>query len=147
MKKMIFFFAFMGLSAVVFGQNPVSWTFQSQKKSTGVYILKIKAIVPSPWHIYSQFTPDGGPVPTKFTFSPSPLISLVGNVKESGMLKQVNDKNFGVDVKYFKGSVAFTQTVKLKKNIRTNINGTVEYMVCNDHECLPPTTKNFSIKL
>ena len=57
------------------------------------------------------------------------------------------DNVFGIDVKYFNDRVEFIQTVKLKGNVKTNIGGTVEYMVCDDSQCLPPTKKTFDIKL
>jgi hypothetical protein len=30
--------------------------------------------VNAPWHTYSQFTPAGGPLPTKFNFTKNPYI-------------------------------------------------------------------------
>jgi thiol:disulfide interchange protein DsbD len=54
---------------------------------------------------------------------------------------------FGVDVKYFSGKVDFVQLVKLKSKAKTNFTGSVEFMVCNDQQCLPPATQKFSIAL
>ena len=39
------------------------------------------------------------------------------------------------------------QKVKLKKNVKTVISGTVEFMACTDEECLPPQTVTFSMPL
>ena len=39
-----------------------------------------------------------------------------------------------------KNTVDFVQTVKLKGNIKTSVAGSVEFMVCNDSRCLPPST-------
>jgi thiol:disulfide interchange protein DsbD len=103
--------------------------------------------VNSPWHTYSQFTPDGGPVPTSFNFSKNPLFKLDGKVKENGNLIKKHEDVFGVDVKYFNGKVDFVQRVTVKGNARTNVTGSVEFMVCNDHQCLPPATEKFSIAL
>jgi len=52
-----------------------------------------------------------------------------------------------VDVKYFSGKVDFVQLVKVKGNAKTNVTGSVEFMVCNDKQCLPPATEKFSIAL
>ena len=52
-----------------------------------------------------------------------------------------------MSVKYFPGKVVFVQKVKLKKNVKTVISGTVEYMACTDEECLPPQTVTFSMPL
>ncbi len=128
-------------------QDPVQWTYSARKKADKVYELVITAKMARPWHVYSQFTPEGGPVPTKLSFKNNPLATLDGKVKELGKLKVEHDQSFGVDVKSFYDQVEFVQTVKLKGNVKTNISGTVEYMVCDDHQCLPPTTKSFDIKL
>jgi len=52
-----------------------------------------------------------------------------------------------VDVKQFSDKVDFVQVVKLKAQVKTSVDAAVEYMVCNDKQCLPPSTKKFSIAL
>jgi thiol:disulfide interchange protein DsbD len=92
-------------------------------------------------------TPDNGPVPTAVSFKKNPLLSLNGSVKENGKLKTDHDEVFGVDVKYYADKVEYVQSVKLKSAVKTNITGTVKYMVCNDKLCLPPKTIPFNIQL
>jgi thiol:disulfide interchange protein DsbD len=128
-------------------QNPVSWKFSAKKKGDKVYEIHIAAKVDYPWHIYSQTTPEGGPVPTKITFSKNPLITNNGGIKEEGKVQTKHEEVFGVDVKYFDGAVDFVQVVKLKSNVKTNLTGSVQYMVCNDQQCLPPATVTFNILL
>lgn len=128
-------------------QSPVKWSSSAEKVDGGQYKVTITATFAEPWHIYSQNTPDGGPVPTSFTFAKNPLVSLVGKTKEVGKLQTIHDKNFGVDVKYYSNKVSFTQLVKVKGNVKTNLSGEVEFMVCNDHECLPPSSSKFSVAL
>ena len=41
----------------------------------------------------------------------------------------------------------FDMAEKLKGKVKTNMAGTISYMVCNDKECMPPTTKKFSIPI
>ncbi len=126
---------------------PYNWTYSAKKISENVYELHFLVDVNSPWHTYSQFTPEGGPVPTKFSFVKNPLFTLEGKVKENGKLLQKHEAVFGVDVKYFNGKVDFVQVVKLKTKAKTNFSGSVEFMVCNDQQCLAPTTQKFSIAL
>jgi len=149
MKNYITTAAFLFLSFVVFSQaeSPVNWSFSSQKKPGNVYEVALSATVAKPWHIYSQFTPNGGPLPTKITFVSNPLIQLDGASGETGSMKTNHDPYFGVDVKYFNGKVDFVQLVKLKSKAKTNFTGSVEFMVCNDQQCLPPATQKFSIAL
>lgn len=128
-------------------QSPVSWSATAAKATDGNYKITITAVVPAPWHIYSQNTPDGGPVATSITYNKNPLVTIVGKTAEKGDLKTTHDKNFGVDVKYYAGKVQFLQTVKVKNGVKTNLSGSVNFMVCNDSECLPPSSWEFSVKL
>jgi thiol:disulfide interchange protein DsbD len=149
MKKVIFsvLAVMSGLIAFAQRQNPVSWDFEAKKKSAGVYEIILTANVEHPWHIYSQNTGKGGPVPTSIVFKPNPLVSKQGSAKEVGKLEKIFDKNFNTNVLYFSDKVQFVQTVKVKGNIKTNLSGTVEYMVCDDSQCLPPAKKTFDLKL
>jgi thiol:disulfide interchange protein DsbD len=138
-------FLFTWVSAQI--KDPVQWTFTAKKLDATSYEVHIAALIGPGWHLYSQTTPDGGPVATSFKFSKNPLLSLDGPAKEVGKLEQRHEELFGVDVKQFSGKVDFVQIVKLKGKAKTALSGSVDYMVCNDHECLPPTSKKFSIAL
>ncbi|MES2332022.1 MAG: protein-disulfide reductase DsbD domain-containing protein [Bacteroidota bacterium] len=135
------------VSAMSQVQEPVSLTYSAKKTDAVTYEIHITAAIQSGWHIYSQTTPAGGPVHTTVTFSSNPLAIITGNVKEVGKLEQHHEKLFGVDVKQFSNKVDFVQIVKLKKALKTNIAGSIEFMVCNDQQCLPPATKKFSVAL
>jgi len=128
-------------------QDPVKWNYAAAKNSEKEYTVTISATLSPAWHIYSMHTPDNGPVPTAITFNKNPLVLLNGAVKENGKLKTDHDEVFGVDVKYFADKVEFVQSVKLKSAVKTNVSGTVKYMVCNDKLCLPPKTIPFNIQL
>ena len=54
---------------------------------------------------------------------------------------------FGVDTKYYADKVEFVQTVKLKGKAKTRASGSLEFMVCNEEQCMPPATVNFSVAL
>lgn len=148
MRNLLFSFL-VAFPFVSFGQiqNPVKWSFSAKKLSAGNYEVHLKAEIQTGWHIYSQTTPEGGPVPTAITFSKNPLITLTGSLKEVGKMEQHREPLFGVDVKQFSSKVDFVQIVKIKNNVLTNAIGTVEYMVCNDKQCLPPKKVEFSISL
>ncbi|BAV08822.1 protein-disulfide reductase DsbD domain-containing protein [Filimonas lacunae] len=150
MKKTIALFSLLlVLTAGVKAQisDPVKWTFTAKKKAANTYEVVISAVFAKPWHVYSQTTPDGGPIPTKITFKKNPLVTVDGKVKEVGTMKVSHDENFGVDVKYYSEKVDFVQVVKVKGNVKTSVAGIVDYMTCDDSQCLPPTKKEFSIQL
>ena len=52
-----------------------------------------------------------------------------------------------VPVVYFSNEVQFVKRITVKGNVKTNVAGTIEFMVCNDNKCLPPTKQSFDIKL
>ena len=149
MKKLFLLVLGLGFLQMSFAQikDPVAWTFEAKKKTADTFEIIITANVPKPWHMYSQNMPAGGPVPTKIVFNTNPLVKKAGTTKETGKLEKINDKIFGMEVLFYSGKVVYTQLVKVKPGIKTNIAGYVNYMVCDDEQCLPPTKKQFDIKL
>ena len=141
-------FAFFTNMATAQLKNPVSWSYEAKKKSAGTYDIVLTAQLEPSWHIYSQKTGKGGPVPTKLSFKKNPLVTVSsGYAKELGKLKKTFDANFNTAVLYFSEKVQFIQTVKVKTGIKTNVSGIIEYMVCDDSKCLPPVKKSFDLKL
>lgn len=149
MKKIIYTLLFTIIAGIATAQikDPVSWTFEAKKKSADTYEVVLSATIQGKWHIYSQKTGKGGPIPTKVGFKANPLLSMSGEVKEIGKIEKVYDEIFQTDVLYLSNKVQYVQTVKLKGKAKTNITGTIDYMVCDDSQCLPPSKKTFDIKL
>lgn len=146
MKKISLIFAIVLCTvASVFAQieKPVKWSYAAKKTGKNEATLYLKAIIDNSWHIYSQNTPDGGPVKTSFKFNTSKDYSLVGKTIEPKPLVKFEDA-FKLNVKYFDKQVVFQQKIKLAKGV-TTVKGTVEFMVCNDTKCLPPDEVAFSI--
>lgn len=128
-------------------QNVVNWAFSAKKIADKTYEIHFTPTVQNPWHIYSQTSPEGGALPTVFSFNKNPLVILDGKVKEVGRIVSKFEEVFEVTVKYFEGKADFVQVVKLKSAVKTNLNGSVEFMACNDEQCLPPQIVNFSIPI
>jgi hypothetical protein len=136
--------SFRGVSQT---ESQVKWTFESQKKQGNVFEIILHATIAKPWHIYSQFTPEGGPLATQITFASNPVVVLDGSPKEVGDLLAHHDENFGVDVRYFSDRVDFVQIVKPRTIIKTSMRGSIEYMICNDTKCLPPVKQPFTVEI
>jgi thiol:disulfide interchange protein DsbD len=150
MKRMFVALVLSSIAATCFSQgsaDPVSWTFSAKKIDATTYEIHLTATIEDGWHIYSQTTPDGGPVPTAIKYNKNPLLTMDGATKEVGKLEQRHEKLFGVDVKQFSDKIDFVQTVKLKASAKTNVSGTVEFMTCNDEMCMPPKSMQFSVSL
>ena len=146
MKKIIVFALIIG-SISTKAQTPIKWIFTAKKIADKTYEVHITGLIEKSWSTYSQTTPEGGPSPTSISFLENPLILLDGKIKEIGEMKKKHEMVFGVDVYYYKDKVDFVQVIKVKNNVKTKINGTVEFMACNDEKCLPPEEVPFSIKL
>lgn len=110
--------------------NPVKWTTKTEKISDTEFNLVINGIIENEWHVYSQFTPDDGPLPMVLTFAAQKgNFELVGKAKESPYKKQFNDV-FGVDEYYFEHKVTVTQRVKIVNPKTSKIKLNLEYQVC-----------------
>lgn len=123
----------------------VQWNFSAKKITGKTYKIHLTPTIQSPWHIYSQDSPEGGALPTEIRFSKNPLLTFDGEVKEVGKVVSKYGEVFDVNVKYFEGSADFVQTVILKASAKTSVTGSIQYMVCNDEQCLPPKTIRFSV--
>jgi len=148
MKKIFFALLIMIFALQTQAQKlaPVKWTYQAVKTGDKQYNIIITAIVDAPWHIYSQFVKKG-PVPTTVQFAKNPLVLLKGTTKEVGQLEKKFDKNFDAVIGSFGGKVQFIQAVTLKVATKTKLNGTIEFMVCNEERCLPPTKQSFEVDI
>jgi hypothetical protein len=139
------------LSVVFMKAQVVQWGFSARKITDRTYELYIKATIDEGWHIYSQTTPRGGPLPTTIRFLKNPLLNLQDGIREEGNMVIYHDKGFDVDVYAFSEEVNFIQVVKLKGNLsgslKTRINGTIEFMACTNERCLAPEKKPFSIEI
>lgn len=123
--------------------KPVTWSYAAKRTGSTEATVYIKAAIEEGWHLYSQNVKEGGPVKTTFTFPSSSAYTIVGKTIEPKPITKF-ESTFKMDVSYFQNSVVFQQKVKLKgKNVA--IKGSVEFMVCNDKQCLPPELVEFSI--
>lgn len=147
MKKIILVLMSLLWFTVSKAQNPVQWNFSAKKIADRTYEIHLTPTVQSPWHIYSQTSPEGGALATKISFNKNPLASIEGEMKEVGKVVSKYEEVFGVSVKYFESKADFMQAVKLKANVKTNISGSIEFMACNNEQCLPPKTVQFSVAL
>jgi len=136
---------FVSVQAFAQIQKPVTWTFNAKKLSATSYELHLTATLKEGWHIYSQSTPEGGPVATNITFDKNPLVIIKGKPTETGKMETKHEPLFGVDVKQFANKVDFVQVIQLKAAVKTNVSGIIESMACNDSQCLPPAKQSFSI--
>ncbi|OWP83937.1 thiol:disulfide interchange protein [Flavobacterium davisii] len=146
MKKLLaflFFLSSLGVHSQIL--NPVSWKTSVQKKSETEFTITFDAKIEPHWHLFSQFTPDGGSLPTIFSFKNAKgNYLLVGKTSESAY-KKVYSEVFEVDEYLFENKAQFKQTIKLTNPKNSNIKVYVEYQVCKE-ACIQQD-KTFDIQL
>ncbi len=149
MKKTILSLLLSFISLTIFAQiqNPVKWTYSVENNGKEEATLVIKASIDKGWHLYSQFIGEGGPVPTSFRFDKSSNYTLVGKVNEIPKAKPIFDEIFGMQVAWFESSATFKQKIKVSSGKDFKVNGALEFMVCDDKQCLPPDEVEFSFDI
>jgi thiol:disulfide interchange protein DsbD len=134
MRKLLFIlFAFLAL-AKVNAQilDPAKWTTKIEKKSENTYLLTFNAVIEKDWHMYSQFTPDGGPLPLEVIFkNQKGNFTLVGKAKESKTTTAFNDV-FGVNETFFEKKAQIQQEIILTNPKILNVEVDLNYQVCKD---------------
>lgn len=116
--------------------EPIKWSFSSTVEGVNAE-LTFKAVMDKGWHLYDTELPGDGPIPTSFIYGDTTLFSFVGDLQKSPEPVEVFDKTFQMNLRYFSDTAVFSQKVVLREGV-TSISGHVEFMGCDDEQCLPP---------
>lgn len=122
---------------------PAKWVYEAKAISDSEYELRFTCQLEKNWHVYSQFVPENGPIPTSFSFEKTPQFVLVGKTMEPKP-KVSYDAGFMMDIGKFSKRVTFVQKIKPLVAEKFVLKGAVEYQVCDDSRCLPPETVEVS---
>ena len=117
-------------------ENPVKWTFETKSISDTEAELIFHADIEDKWHMYSQYTPEGGPLPLYFEFEKADNYQRIDSVQEPKAHVDY-DETFKVDVWSFDGKVDFTQKIKVNSKQAFVIKGYADYQVCIEGRCIP----------
>lgn len=150
MKNLVFATVFLSLSTgalMAQSSKQVNWVYAAKKIADKTYEIHMTASINGDYHLYAQDAGGEGPIATTFTFTKNPLFVLDGKVAETGKLIKKFESAWSHDVKYYEKTVDFVQVVKLKGNLKTSLAGKVEFMVCNDHQCLPPADVDIKVNI
>jgi thiol:disulfide interchange protein DsbD len=137
---LLFFFFALASNAQIL--EPVKWTSKMEKKGDKV-ILIFDGTIEKDWHMYSQFTPDGGPLALEISFkNQKGNYELIGKAKEGKTRTAFNDV-FGVDETFFEGKAHIEQEIKIiNPNLKT-VDVDFDFQVCKE-VCIN-SSKKFSI--
>ncbi|MFA6767377.1 MAG: cytochrome c biogenesis protein CcdA [Parabacteroides sp.] len=146
MKKFVPIFLLTIVAVVVQAQIrvPVKWKIKLEDSGTPEKEIVFTATVEKGWHLYDQNLPSKGPVSTSFTFETLKGVELDGKAMPSIKPTVVYDPSFAMNLRWYAGTVSFTQKIKVIDPAKFKIEGAVEFMACNDETCLPPDQVSFS---
>lgn len=135
--------AFMCLPVLAQMQDPIKFKTEWKKISDTEAEIIFNASIEKGWHLYSTELGDGGPISTSFNVDKIEGAEIIGKLTPQGTEIDKIDPIFQMKVRYFEGTAKFIQKVKLTDSKYT-IAGYLEYGACNDENCLPPTSVDFS---
>ena len=147
MKKLIssIMLALIALVAQAQILTPVKWKIKlDYKGGAPEKEIVFTATADKGWHLYDMNLPEGGPVSTSFTFETLNGAELIGQPVPSVKPTTVYDEQFAMNLRWYPGTVSFTQKLKVTDPAKFKAEGEVEFMACNDETCLPPDQIPFS---
>lgn len=133
MKKILSSLVFLFTISSFYAQilDPVQWK-ATLEKSDDSYVLTFQATIEEAWHVYSQFTPEGGALPMVFTFHDQDKnYELIGKTTESETITKFSDI-FMVDEIFFDLEATFTQKIKVINPEVKRIRVEMEYQACKE---------------
>ncbi|HAH56359.1 MAG TPA: thiol:disulfide interchange protein [Flavobacterium sp.] len=132
MRKIIFsllaFLAFANGNSQIL--DPVKWTTKIEKKSETNYILTFNGVIENEWHLYSQYTPEGGSLPLEIIFkNQKGNFKLIGKAKEGKTTTAYNDV-FEVNETFFVKTALIQQEIAVTNPKIKTIEVDLNYQVC-----------------
>lgn len=141
------FLIFVLLPFSLFAQilEPVKWKFENHIYGDEL-LITYTATIDEGWHLYDQNLPANGPISTRF------IIENAENVEVNNLVTceqnpiEKKEEMFNMILRWYEKKVVFKQKMKTTSKDYYAINGYVEFMACDNANCLPPTKIPFSIK-
>jgi len=113
-------------------ETPVTWSSSFEKISENEYDLIISATIIPGWHLYSQFTEEGGSLPIIIRKGKETEdFKLVGKAVESDTIKKFSDV-FEVYESYFDNSAVLKQRIVLNNATINEVNLNLTGQVCKE---------------
>ena len=117
-------------------EEPVLWSHHVTEISNGEFEITFKGNILDGWHVYSQYTAEGGSLPSVFTFDKAGQdYELIGRTEEGPTIKEYSEI-FEVEETFFKKEALFSQKIKILDQELNQINVNLFYQVCKE-VCIP----------
>ncbi|MCC8144655.1 MAG: thioredoxin family protein [Tannerellaceae bacterium] len=146
MKRVSISFLFIVIACLTQAQilTPVKWKISLDDPGTAEKSILFTATIDKGWHLYDMNLPEGGPVSTSFNFEKVAGAEIIGSPTVSATPTTVYDELFAMNLRWYAGTVTFTQQFKVTDPAQFKLEGEVEFMACNDETCLPPERIEFA---
>ncbi len=128
-------FVFFAATSFAQRQYPVKIVASVEQTTANEATLVFALNIEKGWHVYSQFTPDGGPLPMEFTWTKGKNYDLVGKALEPKGHEDF-DKDFGVKTLTLEGTPTIRQKIKVNDKSKFTIAVKLEGQACTT-QCIP----------
>lgn len=123
--------------------DPVKFTTSHKINAKGQLEISFQGSIESGWHVYGSNFEDGGPQRATVTLEKQEGVKPVGTLQTIGEVHRGMDPMFMMEVETVEDEVTFVQTYEVTGDTYM-VCGYLTYGACNDQNCLPPTTVDFS---
>ncbi|MDO9154132.1 MAG: cytochrome c biogenesis protein CcdA [Paludibacter sp.] len=146
-KKIILLLTTTLFSIALFSQiyEPVKWNFELKNTGQNSADIILRATIDKGWHLYGLKIPKDGPKPTQIVFENIENAKKAGELQATSKLKEAFDVNFDMKLNWYANEAVFIQKITFSDASKVKVKGYVEFMVCNDESCLPPTQEEFEL--
>lgn len=146
MKKVLSFMLLLMIAWAAEAQilTPVKWEIKLEDSDSSAKTLLFSAKLDNGWHLYDMNLPEGGPISTSFNYETLKGAKTVGSPVPSKKATTVYDEQFEMNLSWYAHEVSFTQKLEITNPKAFKVEGYVEFMACNDENCLPPDKESFS---
>lgn len=132
-------------------EQPVVWKSSVVKLQDNLYQIQITGTLDEnrpEWHLYDLGPYENGPTPTTLTIESNQKgFELIG--KPELLTKSIKqfDEMFGMTIGICEEKLTVAQKVRITAPDSISLLAIIEWQACDDQSCLPPTDKEFTIKL
>lgn len=135
-------FLLAGVSALAQIVQPVHFSTSMRLTGPSKAEVVFSATIDDGWHVYSTDLGNDGPISASLLVNQMKGAELDGPLSAKGSEIKKFDDMFGMELRFFEGRVSFVQPIRfIEPDYVVDIS--LEYGVCNDQNCLPPSTVDF----
>ncbi|MDR1407410.1 MAG: thioredoxin family protein [Tannerella sp.] len=145
-RKSIVFTGLLFAASIAAAQilTPVKWDVELIDSESPEKEIRFTATADRGWHVYDMNLPKGGPISTSIAYERRQSVELLGEPTPSVAPTTVYDDMFDMELRWYSGTITFTQKIKVIDPKNFMLGGEVEFMACNDETCLPPDRISFA---